>query len=98
VALGSGYSGAFTTDDTLWHELNLAGNHSGEMVWRLPLSLFYTNMMTTSQVADLINSPVKKKKIIFLFFFYFFILMVLARKSKCGGISRCSVFEGICGD
>ncbi len=54
AVLGQEYAGLFTNDDGLSSELNIAGDMSGEKVWRLPLSEVFDRMIDSS-VADVQN-------------------------------------------
>ncbi len=54
VTLADQYAGLFSNDDTLSERLAKAGEHSGEPVWRLPLSKEYDKMID-SKVADMQN-------------------------------------------
>ncbi|KAG0345023.1 bleomycin hydrolase [Podila humilis] len=56
VALGSAYAGVFSTSDSLWSELNAAGEEAHEAFWRMPLHSVYLPQITTNTVADLINT------------------------------------------
>jgi leucyl aminopeptidase len=54
VALGKEYAGLFSNDDRLAAELVEAGNVTGELVWRMPLSRAYDKLLD-SRVADMKN-------------------------------------------
>jgi leucyl aminopeptidase len=54
-ALGTVYAGLFANDEALFNALQLSGNATDEMLWRLPLHPRYREMMR-SQVADIVNS------------------------------------------
>ncbi|KAF9305743.1 bleomycin hydrolase [Mortierella antarctica] len=56
VALGGAYAGVFSTSDSLWSELNSAGEEAHEAFWRMPLHSVYLPQITTNTVADLINT------------------------------------------
>jgi len=56
VALGSAYAGVFSTSDSLWSELEAAGEEAHEAFWRMPLHSAYLPQITTNTVADLINT------------------------------------------
>jgi aminopeptidase len=56
VALGEAYAGVFSTSDSLWSELNQAGEEAYEAFWRMPLHSVYLPQITTNTVADLINT------------------------------------------
>jgi len=55
IALAHVYSGAFSTSDALWSEIEKAGNESFEKFWRMPLAQEYRNMIG-SDLADLKNT------------------------------------------
>ena len=52
VALGQEYAGMFTNNDELSHRLHLAGEATGELVWRMPLNPAYDKMLD-SKFADM---------------------------------------------
>lgn len=54
VSLGSVYGGFFTNDDALATLIHDAGVHTNDLLWRMPLSVFYRRALK-SQVADLNN-------------------------------------------
>ena len=54
VALGSAFTGVFTSSDELWAKLEAAGKLSGDPFWRMPLSDKYKPQIS-SNVADLKN-------------------------------------------
>lgn len=54
VALGAPYSGLFTPDDALAHDLIKAGRDSLDDVWRLPVGPEYAKLMKTP-AADIAN-------------------------------------------
>lgn len=54
VALGNEMAGLFTNDDCMAELLSIAGNQSGEEVWRFPLTDNYRKMVK-SDIADLKN-------------------------------------------
>ncbi len=54
-ALGNVYAGLFANDEPLFSALQMSGNATDEMLWRLPLHPRYRDMMR-SQVADIVNS------------------------------------------
>ncbi|KAF9165654.1 bleomycin hydrolase [Mortierella sp. AD011] len=56
VALGGAYAGVFSTSDSLWSELNAAGEEAHEAFWRMPLHSVYLPQITTNTVADLLNA------------------------------------------
>jgi len=55
VALGQEYAGMFTNNDELSHRLHLAGEETGELVWRMPLNAAYDKMID-SKFADMKNT------------------------------------------
>ena len=57
VALGAPYSGLFTSDDALAHDLIKAGRDSLDDVWRLPIGAEYAKLMKTE--ADLYDQIIK---------------------------------------
>lgn len=54
-ALGSGYTGAFATDEALYAAVQRAADRAGEPIWRLPLDDDFTRRVRTSLVADLVE-------------------------------------------
>lgn len=55
IALGSGASGVFATDDTLLKALQAAGDATQERVWHMPMFAEY-NKLIESDTADMKNS------------------------------------------
>ncbi|KAG9098172.1 hypothetical protein FRC06_006677 [Ceratobasidium sp. 370] len=55
IALGSVYSGVFSTSDSLWNELHAAGESENDPFWRMPLDEAYGPQIYTSN-ADLCNT------------------------------------------
>jgi leucyl aminopeptidase len=55
VALGQEYAGMFCNDDKLSERLTKAGEATGELVWRMPLSPAYDKMID-SKFADMKNT------------------------------------------
>jgi leucyl aminopeptidase len=55
VALGQEYAGMFSNDDKLCERLTKAGEATGELVWRMPLSPVYDKMID-SKFADMKNT------------------------------------------
>jgi leucyl aminopeptidase len=55
VALGHQQAGLFATDDGLAEKLRVAGEATGELVWRMPLSTDYDKIID-SRFADVKNS------------------------------------------
>ncbi|KAI0071218.1 leucine aminopeptidase [Panus rudis PR-1116 ss-1] len=54
IALGDVFTGVFTNSDSLWQELEAAGEHEHDRFWRMPLSEDYSHQITGSN-ADLCN-------------------------------------------
>ena len=54
VALGKEYAGLFANDDKLAKELDVAGQVTGEKVWRMPLAKAYDKLID-SKTADMKN-------------------------------------------
>ncbi|MCC2097597.1 MAG: leucyl aminopeptidase, partial [Hyphomicrobiales bacterium] len=54
VALGKEYAGLFSNNDELSEKIRLAGEATGEKVWRMPLSPDYDKMLD-SKFADMKN-------------------------------------------
>jgi cytosol aminopeptidase len=54
IALGEIYTGVFTNSNSLWSELNSAGEYEHDLFWRLPLSEDYAPQIRGSN-ADLCN-------------------------------------------
>ncbi len=55
VALGHQQAGLFASDDALAEKLRVAGDATGELVWRMPLSADYDKLMD-SRFADVKNA------------------------------------------
>ncbi len=55
VALGQEYAGMFSNDNELSHRLHIAGEATGELVWRMPLNPAYDKMID-SKFADMKNT------------------------------------------
>jgi len=55
IALGSVYSGVFSTSDSLWNELYTAGEAEHDQFWRMPLDEAYGPQIYSSN-ADLCNT------------------------------------------
>jgi len=60
VALGGAYTGTYSTTNKLFETLKKAGAVTGDQVWRMPLSSYYTDMVKDSLLADVTNSTKKK--------------------------------------
>ena len=60
IALGSTYAAVISNDDELAAELSVAGEESGELVWRLPLHPEFRELMNGT-VADLSNLASKRQ-------------------------------------
>lgn len=56
IALGPWFTGAFTTNDELFHEFNKAAHKTDELIWRLPIIPEHLETMQASEIADLTNS------------------------------------------
>ena len=54
ISLANEYAGLFTSDDTLAEQLLDAGEVSGDLLWRMPLSKTHYNMIK-SDIADMKN-------------------------------------------
>lgn len=50
--LGSAATGVFSNNDALFENMRIAGMHTGDRVWRLPLWEHYTEKITTQPFAD----------------------------------------------
>jgi cytosol aminopeptidase len=55
IALGNQFTGVFSNSDSLWNELNEAGNAERERFWRLPLDEGYMSQINSSGM-DLCNT------------------------------------------
>ncbi|MHB8243427.1 MAG: leucyl aminopeptidase family protein [Solirubrobacteraceae bacterium] len=60
VALGSTYAGLMSNDDELAAQIVAAGEHTGEIVWRLPLHEEYDELIK-GRYGDLDNAPEARK-------------------------------------
>jgi leucyl aminopeptidase len=60
VALGSTYAGLMGNDDELAERICLAGERTGEIVWRLPLHPEYSELVK-GKYGDLDNAPEARK-------------------------------------
>ncbi len=60
IALGSTYAGLMSNDDGLCERLSVAGERSGEILWRLPLHEEYAKLVEGTY-ADLDNAPEGRK-------------------------------------
>jgi leucyl aminopeptidase len=58
ISLGHLHAGLFSNDDALSEALQLAGNDTGETLWRMPLNPAYDKLMD-SDFADMKNAYVK---------------------------------------
>ncbi|ADE19827.1 leucyl aminopeptidase family protein [Mycoplasma crocodyli] len=56
VALGSTYTGAWSTTEKGWQELSMAANTQNELIWRMPLDEAFAKEIRNSYVADLKNT------------------------------------------
>ncbi|GAA5943638.1 hypothetical protein JCM1841_004591 [Sporobolomyces salmonicolor] len=55
IALGNQFTGVFTNSDSLWSELDAAGNAERDRVWRMPLDEGYTSQINGTGM-DLCNT------------------------------------------
>ena len=55
IALGGVYSGVFTNSNTLWSELNAAGDETWDRFWRMPLDEDGYGPQIHGSNADLCN-------------------------------------------
>jgi leucyl aminopeptidase len=53
-AVGEGYSGLFSNDDSLAEQLVVAARRAGEPTWRLPLDPLHYEQIS-SDIADVLN-------------------------------------------
>ncbi len=60
IALGSTYAGLMSNDDELAQRISLAGESTGEIVWRLPLHAEYGELIK-GKYGDLDNAPEGRK-------------------------------------
>jgi leucyl aminopeptidase len=60
IALGSTHAGLMSNDDDLARQLQDAGAHTGELVWRMPLHEEYAELIK-GHYADLDNAPEDRK-------------------------------------
>jgi leucyl aminopeptidase len=60
VALGSTYAGLMSNDEDLAQRILAAGEHTGEIVWRLPMHEEYSELVKGTY-ADLDNAPEGRK-------------------------------------
>ncbi|WP_322959873.1 leucyl aminopeptidase family protein [Mycoplasmopsis felis] len=56
VALGSSYTGVWSTTEKGWEELSKAANEQHELVWRMPLDDAFGKEIKNSVIADLKNT------------------------------------------
>ncbi|WXA52204.1 leucyl aminopeptidase family protein [Mycoplasmopsis cynos] len=56
VALGSTYTGVWSTTEKGWEELSKAANEQHELVWRMPLDDAFVKEIKNSVIADLKNT------------------------------------------
>ncbi|XP_039293991.1 cytosol aminopeptidase [Nilaparvata lugens] len=54
--LGSAATGVFTNNEKLWENMRLAGIHTGDRVWRLPLWNHFDKFVKYSDIADYANT------------------------------------------
>lgn len=55
IALGSGASGCFSRSDSMFANLEISGQETGDRMWRMPLFQLYNEKITKSPTADLNN-------------------------------------------
>ncbi|XP_068083968.1 cytosol aminopeptidase-like [Anabrus simplex] len=55
LGLGGAATGVFTNSDDLWDKIHMAGIHTGDRMWRLPLWNYFTKQVTTSTSVDIMN-------------------------------------------
>ena len=55
-ALGSAYTGTWTTNDKDWKLISFAAEQKGEKVWRMPFDKAFIDGMKKSKIADLFNT------------------------------------------
>ncbi|MBM3198940.1 MAG: leucyl aminopeptidase family protein [Chlamydiae bacterium] len=55
ASLGEAFAGLYTEDEQLAHALSVAGNRTGDELWRLPMGSYFAKQIT-SHVADIKNS------------------------------------------
>jgi leucyl aminopeptidase len=60
VALGATYAGLFASDDALAAQLIACGEHTGELLWRLPLHPAYAEMVK-GRYAQLTNRTQRRE-------------------------------------
>ena len=60
VALGSTYAGMMSNDDAWAGRIHDAGQHTGELVWRMPLHRDYADMIK-GRYAEIVNSTTKRE-------------------------------------
>lgn len=60
IALGSTYAGLMANDDEWADRVTVAGNETGELVWRLPLHPEFRDLVRGKD-SDLVNSSSKRK-------------------------------------
>ena len=54
-SMGNGATGVFTNSDALWEQIRMAGVHTGDRMWRMPLWDYYTRQVTASGEVDIMN-------------------------------------------
>lgn len=55
IALGNGATGVFSNSTKLWSQLQSAGVHTGDRMWRFPLWNVYSKRVTDFYMADVNN-------------------------------------------
>ncbi|KAJ9585779.1 hypothetical protein L9F63_002416 [Diploptera punctata] len=53
--MGDAATGVFTNSDALWEQIRMAGVHTGDRLWRMPLWNYYTRQTTASSAVDILN-------------------------------------------
>ena len=55
-SLGETFTGTWSSTDSFWNRVNSASKLVGEQLWRLPFHHEFLEMLTKSNVADIVNS------------------------------------------
>ena len=53
--MGSAATGVFTNSDSLWEQIRMAGVHTGDRLWRMPLWDYYNRQVCASSAVDIVN-------------------------------------------
>lgn len=61
AALGSTYTGVWTTTDKDWTMMHEAACRADELIWRMPLHKDYSKFIKKSKVADIFNTDLSGK-------------------------------------